>query len=79
MGHEAFSQISLLQTTPSGMRCDDLKQDGPWYNVEFNDGRGFSFDSDAEGSSESELAVIAAFIAKQTHLPWQLYPGTQTR
>jgi hypothetical protein len=80
-GHRnyTFTQVRSLQIIPAGMRSDKLRKNGPWYQVEFADGRNFTFSSDNEGSRESEQSAIATFIAKHTGRSWQVYRGAHRR
>jgi hypothetical protein len=75
--HYDFAQIRLLQMVPPAMRSETAAKNGPWYNVEFNDGRAEDFSADNEGLTASEQLAVAEFIAKQCNMAWQIYPDAR--
>jgi hypothetical protein len=67
-----FDQIVALEMIPSGEYSNELQRNGPWYNVTFSDGRSFNFGGDNEGSSESQLAAIAKYVAERSGQEWRM-------
>jgi hypothetical protein len=72
-----FTQIRSLQTIPRGMHSRKMRKYGPWYRVEFTDGREFNFDPGAEGSSDSEQSAMAGFISKYSGQFWRNVPDAR--
>jgi hypothetical protein len=74
-----FDQISWLEAIPAGMRSATPRHDGPWYKIEFTDGRSVIFDSTEEGISNAKLAEIAKLIVKQSGKSWHVPADTRRR
>jgi hypothetical protein len=72
-----FAEIKSLETIPAGMHSRKLRKDGPWYRVNFTDGREFTFAPGNEGTTDAEQSAMARFISQHSGQRWQTVSDTQ--
>jgi hypothetical protein len=68
--NHSFQDVGSLEMIPDGERSDSIKQNGPWYSINFKSGRSITLSDDIEGSTRTELSAMAAFIADRSGLAW---------
>jgi len=77
--HHSFDDIASLETIPDGERSDSLKQNGPWYSIRLRSGRSITWSLENEGTTQDELAAMAAFVARRSGLAWARRSDTRAR
>lgn len=65
-----YQQVATLETIPEGMRSEALRQNGPWYHLEFRDGLHTNWSLDNEGLTPDDLTAVTAYVSARTGLPW---------
>jgi len=66
-----FRDIVWLEMIPKGERSESIRQNGPWYSVQFRGGRYMTLSGDNEGCGPDELRAITAYIAERSQLKWE--------
>jgi hypothetical protein len=68
-----------IEIIPEGERSDVLRQDGPWFEIRFRNGRHLTLSDDNEGCTPDEVNSIAAYIADRSFVPLKKRKDSQPR
>lgn len=66
-----FQEIVALEVIPENYRSDSITQNGPWYSIKFKNGGHLTVSYDNEGSTKSNMAEMANFIAERSGRSWK--------